>query len=153
MTHIPRLMLIVSFVILGFVVPVTKADTVTIGGSSDGSRYPFGMDPSSASSSFPDFAGVGVYQQVYAGAGAFSGPITITQIAFASSGAFTSGAGLATFNFNIGLSTTSAGPGSLSSTFLANRGSDFAQVFLGPLNVAITDKDQFDLIIDVVPFT
>jgi hypothetical protein len=110
------------------------------------------MDPASASSSFPDFVAGGVYQQVYA-AGAFSGPITITQIAFASSGAFSSGPGMANFNFNIGLSTSAAGPGGLSTNFLANRGSDFTQVFSGPLNVAISANDQFDLVIDIAPFT
>lgn len=152
MNRIPRLVLIATLAVLGFLVPVVKADTVVIGSNNNGSRYPFGMDPSSASSSFPDFAAGGVYQQVYA-ANAFAGPVTITQIAFASSGAFTSGSGLATFNFNLGLSTSSAVPGTLSVNFLANRGSDFVQVFSGPLNVAISDNDQFDLVIDIVPFT
>jgi len=152
MNRIPRLVLITALLMLGFLVPIAKGDTVVIGSNSNGSRYPFGMDPSSASSSFPDFVAGGVYQQVYA-ASAFSGPITITQIAFASSGTFTSGPGLANFNFNLGLSTSGAGPGSLSTDFASNRGADFSTVFSGPLNVSILDNDQFDLIININPFT
>jgi hypothetical protein len=152
MNRISRLVFVFTLVVLGFLVPVAKADTVIIGSNSNASRYPFGMDPSSASPAFPDFAANGVYQQVYA-ASSFSGPITITQIAFASSGAFSSGPGLANFNFNIGLSTSGAGPGSLSTSFAANRGADFAQVFSGPLNVSLTANDQFDLVINIIPFT
>lgn len=152
MTRLSRLVLVATFVLLGFLVPAVKADTVVIGSNSSGSRYPFGMDPAAASPSFPDFVAGGTYQQVYA-ASAFSGPVTITQIAFASSGAFSSGAGLATFNFNIGLSTSAAGVGALSTTFAANRGGDFAQVFTGPMNVALTANDQFDLVINITPFT
>lgn len=152
MKGIPRLILFSAFIILAFLVPVAKADTVVIGSNADGSRYPFGMDPTSASPTFPDFGAGGVYQQVY-GASAFSGPITITQIAFASSGQFSSGPGTAIYNFNIGLSTSAAGPGSLSSNFAANRGADFMQVFSGPLNVALSANDTFDLVIDIIPFT
>jgi hypothetical protein len=152
MNRIPRLVLVALLLTLGYLVPVAKADTVVIGSNSSASKYPFGMDPASASSGAPDFGTGGVYQQVYA-ASAFSGPITITQIAFASSGAFSSGPGMATFNFNLGLSTTAAGPGSLSTNFLGNRGADFAQVFSGSLNVPLTANDQFDLVINITPFT
>jgi hypothetical protein len=152
MNRISRLVVVTTLVILAFVVPVANADTVIIGSNSNGSRYPFGMDPTSASAAFPDFVAGGVYQQVYA-ASAFSGPITITQIAFASSGTFSSGPGTAIYNFNIGLSTSGAAPGVLSTNFAANRGADFVQVFSGPLNVGITDNDQFDLVINIVPFT
>lgn len=152
MKRIPRLVLIASLIIFGLLVPVAKADTVVIGSNSSGSRYPFGLDPSAASSSFPDYAAGGVYQQVYA-ASAFSGPITITQIAFASSGTFSSGPGLATFDFNLGLSTTGVGPGGLGTDFAANRGADYVQVFSGSLNVSISANDQFDFIIDIDPFT
>jgi hypothetical protein len=152
MTRISRLVLVATFVLLGFLVPAVKADTVVIGSNSSGSRYPFGMDPSAATPSFPDFVAGGTYQQVYA-ASAFSGPVTITQIAFASSGAFSSGAGLANFNFNLALSTSAAAVGGLSNNFAANRGGDFAQVFTGPLNVSLTANNQFDLVIDITPFT
>ena len=153
MNRISRLVLLATLVILAFVVvPVANADTVVIGSNDNGSRYPFGMDPSSASAMFPDFVAGGVYQQVYA-ASAFSGPITITQIAFASSGTFSSGPGTAIYNFNIGLSTSGAGPGGLSTNFAANRGADFVQVFTGPLTVPLTANDQFDLVIDIIPFT
>jgi hypothetical protein len=73
-----------------FAVQAVNAQTVIVGPNNDLSRYPIGLDPASASSAFPDFAAGGIYQQVYA-AGAFSGPITITKIAFASSSNLTSG--------------------------------------------------------------
>ena len=135
-----------------FVVQAVNAQTVIVGPNNDLSRYPIGMDPTSASSAFPDFAAGGIYQQVYA-ASAFSGPITITKIAFASSSSLTSGPGIATYNFNLGLSTTAVGPNNISTNFAANRGADFAQVFSGPLTATITRSDQFDLIIDITPFT
>ena len=54
------------------------------------SRYPFGSDPANVSAMFSDFAAGGTYQQVYF-RNAFSGPVTITQIAFASRSQLTSG--------------------------------------------------------------
>jgi len=102
--------------------------------------------------SFPNFQTGGTYQQVYAGS-SFSGPVTITQIAFASSSQLTSGPGTATYNFNISLSTTAAGPNGLSTNLVANRGADFAQVFTGVKTATLTANNQFDVVIDVVPFT
>jgi hypothetical protein len=153
MARLTKLVLALTTLLLfSFATPAVNAVTVIIGNNNDLSRYPFGKDPGAASSAFPDFAAGGVYQQVYAGS-AFSGPITITQIAFASKGQLTSGPGTATYNFNIALSTTAAGPNGLSTNLAANRGADFVQVFSGPLAATITANDQFDLIINIVPFT
>jgi hypothetical protein len=101
--------------------------------------------------SFPNFQTGGIYQQVYAGS-SFSGPVTITQIAFASSSQLTSGPGTATYNVNISLSTTPAAPNGLSTNLVANRGADFAQVFTGIKTATLTASNQFDVVIDVCSF-
>jgi hypothetical protein len=144
--------LLTILILLSFVSPAVNALTTVVGSGNDVSRYAFGLDPGAASGAFPDFAAGGTYQQVYA-SNAFSGPVTITQIAFASNARLTSGPGTATYNFNIALSTTAAGPGALSTNLAANRGADSVQVFSGPHTATITDNDQFDLVIDIAPFT
>ena len=153
MSRLHKLVLVLStLLLLGFTSPAVNAATLIIGNNNDLSRYPFGKDPGAASSAFPDFAADGIYQQVYASS-AFSGTVTITQIAFASKGQLTSGPGAATYNFQISLSTTAVGPNALSTNLAANRGGDFVQVFSGPLTTTLTANDQFDLVIDIAPFT
>ena len=125
---------------------------ITIGASDSFSRYPIGLDPSSVGTAFPNFAAGGVYQQVYAKS-AFSAPVTITQIAFASNAQMTSGPGTANYDFTLKLGTTAVGPNSLSTDLAANRGADLVPVFSGPLTSTITDSDQFDVFIDITPFT
>lgn len=129
-----------------------NAVTLTVGNNNDVTRYAFGRDPGNVSATFPDFGPGSTYQQVYAG-NSFSGPVTITQIAFASSSAVTSAPGTATYDFSLALSTTAAGPNGMSSDLAANRGADFVQVFNGPVTATLTANDQFDLVIDVTPFT
>src|SRR5437762_13652023 len=103
MSRLNKLVLATTILVfLGFATQAANAATIIIGNNNDLSRYPIGRDPGGASAAFPDFTAGGSYQQVYAGS-AFSGPITITQIAFASSSSLTSGPGIATYNFNIGL--------------------------------------------------
>lgn len=122
MPRLTKLFLVLTtLILLSLAAPVANADTLIIGTNENLSRYPFGSDPGNASSSFPDFVAGGIYQQVYA-RNAFSGPVTITQIAFASKGQLTSGPGIATYNFNVALSTTAAVPGALSTNLAANRG-------------------------------
>lgn len=153
MSRLRKLVLVLTtLVLLSFASPVVNADTLIIGNNNDLSRYPFGKDRGAESGAFPDFAAGGIYQQVYASS-AFSGTVTITQIAFASKGQLTSGPGTATYNFNIALSTTAAGPNGLSTNLAANRGADFAQVFSGTLTPTLTANNQFDLVIDIAPFT
>ncbi len=153
MPRLPKLALLLStLLLLSFAATAVNASTLVIGSNNDLTRYPFGKDPGNASAAFPDFAAGGVYQQVYAGT-AFSGPVTITQIAFASKGQLTSGPGIATYNFNLALSTTHAAPNGLSTNLAANRGADFAQVFSGQLTATLTANNQFDLVIDIAPFT
>ena len=153
MTRLPGLFLVLTTVVLlSFAASAVNAATLIIGSSNDISRYAFGMDPSGATSQFPDFVAGGTYQQVYAKS-AFSGPITITQIAFASSAQGSSGPGTGTYDFNVALSTTAAGPNGLSTDLAANRGGDFTQVFSTPITATLTASDQFDLVINIIPFT
>jgi hypothetical protein len=155
MSRLPKLALLLTTLILlslSLLSPTVSAVTKIIGSSNDLTRYPFGKDPGAASGAFPDFAAGGTYQQVYSGS-AFSGPVTITQIAFSSKSQLTSGPGTATYNFNLSLSTTAAGPGALSTNLAANRGANFTQVFAGTRTATITANDQFDLVIDITPFT
>jgi Carboxypeptidase regulatory-like domain/Domain of unknown function (DUF4214) len=139
-------------VVLNFAGVAVNATTLVIGNGDSASRYAFGMDPSNASSSFPDFAAGGIYQQVY-GSSAFTGPVTITQIAIASSSQITSGPGTATYDFKVSLSSTGVAPGRLSTDLAANRGADFVQLFSGQVTSTITANNQFDLLIDITPFT
>lgn len=152
MTRLTKpIIVLTTLVLLSLAVPLASAATLVIGNGDSGSRYPFGLDPASATSAFPDFASGGVYQQVY-DHNSFSGPVTITQIAFASSAQLTSGPGTANYNFNLSLGTTGAAPNNLSTDLNANRGANLVQVFTGPATVAITDNDQVDFVINVVPF-
>src|SRR5436190_1725649 len=138
-----------TLVFVGFTASATNG-TITIGAIDNNSRYPIGLDPG-AGGAFPNFQTGGTYQQVYAKS-AFSGPVTITQIAFASH-ELTSNPGIATYNFNLSLGATAALPNALSTNLPANRGPQLVQVFTGPLNANITDGAQFDVIIDITPFT
>src|SRR5215813_2460030 len=151
MTRLTKPALVLIALILLTFAPSVSAVTAVVGNNNDLSRYPFGSDPGSASSQFPDFTAGGIYQQVYVGA--FTGPVTITQIAFASKGQLTSGPGTAIYNFNIGLSTTGASSATLSTNLAANRGGDFTQVFSGQVTAQLTANNQFDLLIDITPFT
>ncbi|HWP54887.1 MAG TPA: hypothetical protein VN476_12195, partial [Pyrinomonadaceae bacterium] len=141
-----------TLVILSSAASAANPVPVIIGSSDSFSRYPIGLEAGVDNTSFPNFQTGGIYQQVYAGS-SFSGPVTITQIAFASSSQLTSGPGTATYNINISLSTTPAAPNGLSTNLVANRGADFAQVFTGIKTATLTASNQFDVVIDVAPFT
>ncbi len=125
--------------------------TITIGANDNNSRYPIGLDPSANGTAFPNFQTGGTYQQVYAKT-AFSGPVTITQIAFASH-ELTSNPGIANYDFSVSLGVTAASPNALSTNLTANRGPQMVPVFSGPLNANITDGAQFDVVVNVTPFT
>ncbi|HXD33819.1 MAG TPA: DUF4214 domain-containing protein [Pyrinomonadaceae bacterium] len=152
MSRLSKLFLtLTTLVVISFTAPLASAATLTIGSNASGSRYPYGLDPASATSAFPDFAAGGVYQQVYA-ASSFTGPMTITQLAFASSSQFTSGPGTANYNFNLSLGHTPAVPNALSTDLALNRGTDLTQVFTGAVPASVTGNDQFDLIVNITPF-
>ena len=121
----------------------TEAAFVTVG-TDDGipNVYPFG-DPIPSNSPYK-----GEYQQVY-GASAFSSPVTIDSIAFAT---VSPGYGPATDTFTVGLSTTSATLTSLSTDYAANEGADFEIVFTGTMTVTSAGSGAFDFSIPISPF-
>src|ERR1044072_6230151 len=125
--------------------------TLTIGANDNNSRYPIGLDPSANGTSFPNFQAGGTYQQVYAKT-AFTGPVTITQIALASH-ELTSNPGTANYDFNVSLGVTAAAPDARSTNTAATRAPQMVPVFSGPLTANITDGAQFDVVINVTPFT
>ncbi len=119
------------------------ADTVTIGSGNDGGNaFPF---------DYPTYAGE--YQQVYS-ASQFSGPEEITAITFFSYSGFPS---TISGDYTIDLSTTSAGVGTLSSTYANNIGANNAQFFSGAVSDVLTftggpflyDPSQGNLLLDV----
>jgi len=129
-----------ALVIVSFAASTVNADVVAIGGTGFGNAFPFGSD-----------LYTGAYQQVYAGSGFPSGPITITQIAFAST---STSALTRTLNLSLGLSTTSLTPGGLSTNYAANRGPDFTNVFSGVQTFTTTPgAGDFDLVFNITPFT
>lgn len=90
---------------------------------------------------FPFFVTGGMrYQQVYAASefSAFSGPETISQIAFRcdGSGSFCTSFSQLLPSIDIHLSTTAAAPDALSDTFAANVGADNTLVHTGPLTLS-----------------
>ena len=117
--------------------PAAHAQTLVIGSGGTGNAFPFDSDYS------------GEYQQIYR-AGAFSGPITITQIAFASTSDGTSGA--YSFTGTLGLGTTAATPTATGNNYAANKGSDFVSVFSGTQTATLLGTNTFDLIFNVNPF-
>ncbi len=121
------------------------ATPIIIGSSSPGNAFPFGV-PAGAANAY-----LGEYQQIYA-ATAFGGPLTISEIAFAS----LPGAGLATSISDavvLGLGTTSATPAAPSTNYAANKRADFQQVFSGTITAALAHNGTFDFIIPLTtPF-
>ena len=116
--------------------PSANAGSIVIGTNNFGNFIPF----------FGGYGGGVEYQELY-GAAAFSGPIAITSIGFASAGT-----GSGTDNVTISLSTTSATLASPSGTFSANRGADFTQVFSGPISLTAANNGSFDLIFSTSVF-
>ncbi len=91
------------------------------------------------------------YQQVYDNT-LFTGPITITDLEFYNT-QFDSGASAtATGMYQIALSTTSAGSGTLSSTFADNIGIDNTVVFSGSLTQAWAFGDTLHILLST-PFS
>jgi len=133
---------LLAFVLLfSIVAPAVRADIV-VGLPADpnwANRYPFGDSYS------------GTYEQVYAAA-AFAGPITITALKFFDTQinpfASVTPSGIVT----ISLSTTSAGPSTLSSNPAANIGTDNRQVFSGNLSQPWAFGDTLTMTLST-PFT
>jgi len=144
------LLVLAACVALGLVAPAVHADTVILGGTNSQNRFPFGTDPVVP----PNYAAGATYQQIHSGAAFGAGPITITQIAFASVPFGSGGPGTANFNFNLRLGTAATSLAAPSATFSANRGADLTTVFSGGITAMMTRTGTFDFIINLTtPFT
>ena len=112
--------------------------------------------PGSGDNAFPFapnfYAAGGEFQEIYSSADfSLSGPVTINDIAFASSSRYSAGAS-ATYDVTIGLSNTTATVNGTGSDFAANKGSNFQTVFSGPLVANLTGSNSFDLVFPTSPF-
>ena len=118
---------------------------VIVVGTNDGvpNVFPYGS-PSGQSNAYK-----GEYQQAYTSS-AFSGPVTISAIGFATTGS----AGLSvTDTFTLGLSTTSASLSNLSTTYASNIGPDSKTVFSGTQTITSLSNGTFDFLVTLAtPF-
>ncbi len=129
---------------------VPGADATKEGNSNN--SFPFNIDPFGLSSQR--------YQQVYAASAFGATPLLITQIAFRPDGIGGAAFSSTLPDIQIDLSTTSAGPDGLSSTFASNVGPNDTTVYArGPLALSSSDTGpaggpkNFDIIINLTtPF-
>lgn len=123
---------------------LAQSGTVTAGGTSSMSNYPFGTDAAPGSNP-PNYSGE--YQQIY-DASLFSTPVVISQIAFSSADA---NAGnipeTATYDFVIKLANTNASITDTSTSFVSTAGS--TTVYSGTFTANLTANNTFDL---AIPF-
>jgi hypothetical protein len=120
-----------------------QAEAVTIGSATTTNIFPFGAIPG-----FVTYTGE--YQQIYTNT-AFSGPVMIDSIAFATSSDSESLSG--TVGFTLSLSTTPfANLASPSTNYASNRGADFTQVFSGSETITSVGNGTFDFVISTTPF-
>jgi hypothetical protein len=113
------------------------AGPITVGTDTSGNIFPFG---------FSDY--LGEYQQIYTNS-AFSGPVTITSVGFATVTVDITGS----VGFMLNLSTTPlASLASPSTNYAANRGADFTQVFSGSKSITPLGNGTFDFVVATTPF-
>jgi hypothetical protein len=120
---------------LGMVVRTASADPITfVPIDNSNNVFPFG------------YTGyIGEYQQVYRGS-RFPSPVVISAVSFTFNPQFIGAPNIAstvTSAFSLGLSTTTAGPVSLSSRYADNIGSDRSRVFAGTIAGVATEPFSF----------
>ncbi len=133
----------------GLILPQIASAQIVVGGTTSAVPYPFGADAPTVTT--PLY--FGEFQQIYS-ASAFTLPVAITQISFASA-ADSSGIGLSSpetvnYNFTIALSNTSASVAAPSTMFANNLGSNMITVFSGTVVAQLQANNVFDL---NIPFT
>jgi len=123
-----------------------EATSITVGSGSTTNAFPFGT-PTGVANFY-----AGEYQQIYAAA-AFSAPLTIWEVAFASG----AGAGLATSisdTFTLSLGTTLKTPAAPGTSYSATKRPDFTEVFSGTVTATLAHNGTFDFIVALsTPFT
>jgi hypothetical protein len=118
-----RVILASLVLLLGVAVPAKAGPLLIVGQPPDlgtGNAFPFGENYNAT------------YQQVYASSD-FSGPITITGLAFFNTRYKSAATSTPTDTYTIDLSTTSVGPATISGNFTSNVGADNTQVFRGSI--------------------
>lgn len=110
--------------------------------------FPFG------STGGPGYSDPGsTFQQIYS-AGAFSGPITITGVSFASANGEGGSGGTFVGAVTISLGTSAQTAANVSDTYADNQGSDLTNVYTGIVTESLTESDVFDLSFNFsAPFT
>jgi hypothetical protein len=135
---------VIAFFCIWITPAIAKADTVIFGTPIGANAAPFGGSYTNSQNN--------EYQQIYS-RNRFSGPVTITQIAFASSNINLGGSGTASYVMTVGLGTAATTPSTPAANFNANRTGDFAVVFSGSLTATLTASNNFDLVINLTtPF-
>ncbi len=112
------------------------ADTIIIGNPPDpgsGNSFPFGSAYNAE------------YQQVYANSAFGSGAISITDIYLYNTQYDSGASSTPTGTYTVSLSSTTAGVGSLSGSFSANKGADNTQVFNGSISQSWAFGDTLDI--------
>lgn len=135
-----------ALLVFALITTPAHADTVVIGSPFGGIGPPFGVDADGNQG----YAAGGRYQQIYSAA-RFTGPVTITQIAFSTINAADSSPGIANYDFRLGLGTTSSTTLAPIADFDANGST--TTVFSGPLTVPLSLSQVFDLVIPITAFT
>lgn len=123
-------------------------DSLVVGSGGTSIRFPFGSDATSTT----NYQAGASYQQIY-DASEFSSPITITQIAFATtSNLSTATLDALSLDVHLGIAGTSAADPS--ATFATNRGTTYTDVFNGAYSFTPAKNDTFDLVLTLTtPFS
>lgn len=150
MSRISRLLLALFVLVFStLATPTVFADTIVFGINGIANEYPVGADNTGTGKYMPG----AIYQQIYSRT-AFTGSVTITQIAFASMSRPDSTTGTVTENLILCLGTAATSLGSPSANFAANRGADFTAVFSGTMTSSPALNGSFDLVFNLTnPFT
>ncbi len=118
------------------------ANTLDVGSSGGYNRFPFGYDASQPT----NYQSGADYQQLFSAQDFASSPILISAVSFASSSNL-SDAVLASYSLDVHLGVAATSASSPSTTFAANRGPRYQDVFSGPYTFAPQRNDVFDLIL------
>jgi hypothetical protein len=120
------------------------ANTLTVNDTDSPIRFPFGTDTTSTS----NYQSGATYQQIYSSTDFSGSPILITQLAFSTS-SIISNATSATLGLDVHLGIAGTSAANPSTTFSANRGSNYQDVFSGTLTFTPALNNTFDMVLNL----
>ena len=120
------------------------AGTITVNDTDSAIRFPFGTDAASAT----NYQTGATYQQIYSSTDFSGSPILITELAFSTS-SLISDATSATLGLDVHLGVAATSAANPDTTFSANRGSDYLDVFSGVLTFTPALNNTFDLVLNL----